>query len=171
MILAFTAFSAGQSGLLYNMRTASVGRHFDELLHINESANLIRKHIFTKYSPNIKISVKQRIMTFIFTFCNAGDDVNHTELKKVYHRSLDNGGCRNYLSAGITPLHPNTPKNIAHFRPFWSRCEMFSTISLPPKHIVTSKYIYYLILHFCYQKSCEKYYVSSKRYSKMRFSF
>jgi len=30
----------------------------------------------------------------------------------------------------------NTPENIAHFRPFWSRCEMFSTISLPPKHIV-----------------------------------
>jgi len=30
----------------------------------------------------------------------------------------------------------NTPEYIAHFRPFWSRCEMFSTISLPLKHIV-----------------------------------
>jgi len=30
----------------------------------------------------------------------------------------------------------NTPENIAHFRLFWSRCEMFSTISLPPKRIV-----------------------------------
>jgi len=83
VILSLTAFSAGQSGLLYNMSTASIGRHFDELLQINESANLIRKHIFTKYSPKIKITVKQRIKTFIFTFCNAGDDVNHTELRSL----------------------------------------------------------------------------------------
>jgi len=40
------------------MSNASIGRHFDELLLINESANLIKKtHIFTKYSPNIKKSV------------------------------------------------------------------------------------------------------------------
>ena len=46
LILSLIAFSAGRSGLLYNMSTASIGRHFHELLCINESANLVRKLVF-----------------------------------------------------------------------------------------------------------------------------
>ena len=49
----------------------------------------------------------------------------------------------------------NTPENIAHFRPFGHvvRCflQYLSLLSI----LCTSKYIYYLILHFCCQKRCE----------------
>jgi len=49
----------------------------------------------------------------------------------------------------------NTPENIAHYRPFGHvvRCflQYLSLLSI----LCTSKYIYYLILHFCCQKRCE----------------
>jgi len=37
--------------------------------------------------------------------------------------------------------------------------------------LCTSKYIYYLILHFCYQKRCENTMFFQLRYSKMHYSF